>query len=295
VTTSSSTYTEPQAIERNRTQGHLEKDGTSGTKRQQSITQDGIQERRNNLIRAIYREGNELEDQDIRFLYVEGNFQLITSGGNRWGLTSDQFAEMCKYYMDNIHTDGGNVFFGTFLGFNGYLNVVLSSSGYDGDIQIQHVQRVQLDYDMNRCKVGVTGVPKTCIPHFHKFFDSVNQYALSEYGQEILYFDLLFQSKESLTVYKFHRDNDLDNNPGDADIYRTIIVKITQGEAVSVQVAGRHVEKYGDPAGSFVEFRADAVHRSVMPSSSSFQSNVKIVFFVGHKDKKNDGRHFEEM
>ena len=63
------------------------------------------------------------------------------------------------------------------------------------------------------------------------------------------------------TVYKWHQDNDPDNNPSGRQIYRTLIVKLTEGCSVSVQVAGQPITEYGDAAGSYIDFRSDAVHR----------------------------------
>jgi hypothetical protein len=43
-----------------------------------------------------------------------------------------------------------------------------------------------------------------------------------------------------------------------------LIVKITEGASAAVIVAGHDIKYYGEAAGSFIDFRSAAMHRSVM-------------------------------
>ena len=144
------------------------------------------------------------------------------------------------------------------------------------------MQRVQQPHHMTQCKVT--------IPSFDLLYEAVARYALAKYeGLEIMYFDLLHQGPNTSSVYNWHVDNDQENNPGGASIYRSLVVKISTGISVSVQVAGHAIMEYGDQAGSFSDFRSDAYHRSVNPESATgFTGSFKVVFFLGLRGRIED-------
>jgi hypothetical protein len=76
-----------------------------------------------------------------------------------------------------------------------------------------------------------------------------------------------------------HQDNDYNNNPGGASIYRSLVVKISEGISVSVSVAGHPIMHYENQAGSFVDFRSDAWHQSVMPTVQDFREKFQISLY----------------
>ena len=194
------------------------------------------------------------------------------------------YNEMRSFIANNITNDGGESFFGDMLGFTEYINVL----DYDRSKQIKHVQRVQQPFHIQLCKAN--------IPGFLSLFQLVERRCIEVYGGlEIMYFDMLHQGKNTSNVYTLHQDNDYNNNPGGASVYRSLIVKISDGTSVSVSVAGHPVYHYATAAGSFIDFRSDAWHQSVMPPlDSNFVENYKIVFFLGRRGRIDDGREGED-
>ena len=191
------------------------------------------------------------------------------------------YNRMRGFIASEITNDGGEHFFGDMLGFSEYTQVLNFSSAK----QVKHVQRIQQPYHIQ--------LMKTKVPSFLQLWQWVEQRCIQVYaGLEIMYFDLLHQGLDTSTVYRPHQDNDFDNNPGDASIYRTLIVKISAGVSVSVNVCGHPcVMHYDDHPGCFIDFRSDAWHHSVMPDvTSNFIENYKIVFFLGRNGRIDDGR-----
>ena len=167
------------------------------------------------------------------------------------------------------------------LGLYDYRNVV---GEHDGNMQNSKVQRFQQDKDIMNAKLFIKG--------FHALFQQVEQISVAQYGLAIMYFDILVQGRATSTVYGWHVDNDDNNNPGGAKIYRTFIVKLSpKGTSVSVDVAGHGTTDY-DKCGSYIDFRSAAKHRSVMPTGSDEFENIKVVFFLGSGDRKEDGRFY---
>jgi hypothetical protein len=70
-----------------------------------------------------------------------------------------------------------------------------------------------------------------------------------------------------------------------------LIVKITEGASAAVIVAGHDIKYYGEAAGSFIDFRSAAMHRSVAPAEETYAS-LKVVFFLGRQYAIDDGRFF---
>ena len=210
---------------------------------------------------------------------------------NRMGVVIEQgripsnadinYNRMRGFIAGEITSDGGEKFFGDMLGFSEYTQVLDFSSAK----QVKHVQRVQQPYHIQ--------LMKTKVPSFLQLWQWVEQRCIQVYaGLEIMYFDILHQGLDTSTVYRPHQDNDFDNNPGGASIYRTLIVKISSGVSVSVNVCGHpSVMHYDDHPGCFIDFRSDAWHHSVMPDvASNFIENYKIVFFLGRNGRIDDGR-----
>lgn len=210
---------------------------------------------------------------------------------NRMGVVIEQgripsnadinYNRMRGFIAGEITSDGGEIFFGDMLGFSEYAQVLDFSSAK----QVKHVQRVQQPYHIQ--------LMKTKVPSFLQLWQWVEQRCIQVYaGLEIMYFDILHQGLDTSTVYRPHQDNDFDNNPGGASIYRTLIVKISSGVSVSVNVCGHPcVMHYDDHPGCFIDFRSDAWHHSVMPDvTSNFIENYKIVFFLGRNGRIDDGR-----
>jgi hypothetical protein len=66
-----------------------------------------------------------------------------------------------------------------------------------------------------------------------------------------------------------------------------LIVKITEGASAAVIVAGHDIKYYGEAAGSFIDFRSAAMHRSVMGWYSDVQSaNLEGTLFVRFKHRR---------
>ena len=193
------------------------------------------------------------------------------------------YSAMRSFISHSINKDGGETFFGDMLGFTDFISVV----NYNRSKQVKHVQRVQQPLHVQRCKVR--------IPSFLNLYQAVERYCVEVYrGLEIMYFDILHQGLATSNVYTLHQDNDYNNNPGGASIYRSLVVKISEGISVSVSVAGHPIMHYENQAGSFVDFRSDAWHQSVMPTDSGFVENYKIVFFLGRNGEIDDGRYPSE-
>ena len=133
------------------------------------------------------------------------------------------------------------------------------------------------------------------MPHFDSLFSAVSRRGLHKYfGMCVLFFDILVQGTDTSTVFSWHQDTDQENNPSRADVYRTIVVKLTSGISPAVKIAGWGAAEYAGP-GSFVDFRAAAWHKSQLthaPGATATDAlTVKIVFFLGRPARVHDGRY----
>ena len=162
------------------------------------------------------------------------------------------------------------------LGFTDYQNV---STPHNDKVQRLATARIEQPRDLCYLMAHVKGL-----------FEIASAVSALHKGLNILVLDILHQDftkgGDGATNFSWHQDTDKDNNPGGQEIIRTVIVKLTKGPS-AMQIAGLNITKYGEEAGSFVDFRADAYHRSVViPSTDHF----KLVFFLGHREILNDGR-----
>ena len=233
------------------------------------------------LARRKHLDGEQLGDSDARCLLC--NFSLVVRG-HFDALSDVEYSTMAKWILENITHDGGLEFFGHQLGFISYANV---EGRHDPDAQNRHAQRVEQPFDMQQCR--------RVIPHFDTLFLTASHRGLHKYlGMCVLYFDILVQGRATSTVFSWHQDTDEDNNPSGADVYRTIIVKLTSGTSPSVKIAGWGTAGYEGP-GSFVDFRAAAWHKSHVTHTAGAAGapSVKIVFFLGRPARAHDGRYTE--
>ena len=262
-------YTTKNAVHENEQNGH-------GVKRKLKIVSPC---KLKALVQKHYLNQEELSSKEMQQLN-QANEVIASCIINT--LSKKQYDEMAGFILTEItNKNSGEDFFGDSLGFIGYTNV---EGAHDSAKQAKHVQRVQQPYHMMECKKN--------IPYFLQLYQTVERMGVNQFGGlDIMYFDILVQTRESSTVYKWHVDDDIDNNPGEMDIYRTVIVKITPGKAVGVQVAGHETMWYDDVAGACIHFRSNAVHRSVLPADDAeLISCMKLVFFLGRNQYIFDGR-----
>ena len=150
---------------------------------------------------------------------------------------------------------------------------------YNSQKQAKRTARIQQPRDM--CLL------QTKIPGFLLIKQAVETLHPDIY---VMYVDLLMQDfrkgNDGATDYRWHVDTDEQNNTGDAVPLRTVIVKLTEGIS-KLQIAGMSETTYGSCAGSWVDFRSDAYHRSVVENGTL---HLKFVFFLGHHSNIYDGR-----
>ena len=199
-------------------------------------------------------------------------------------LSDAEYSAMAQWVLKEITPDGGLKFFGHQLGFINYTNV---EGHHDPSLQSRHVQRVEQPFDVQECRRK--------IPHFDSLFSAVSRRGLHKYlGMCVLFFDILVQGTATSTVFSWHQDTDQENNPSGADVYRTIVVKLTNGISPAVKIAGWGTAEYAGP-GSFIDFRAAAWHKSHLMHAAGATATdaltVKIVFFLGRPARVHDGRY----
>ncbi len=164
-------------------------------------------------------------------------------------------------------------------GFNLYTNVGDESTAHNPELQRKRTARIQQPRDHCRLYTEIPGLIeiRMAVEARHP-------------GLSFLYMDFLMQDftdgGDGATDFRWHVDTDTANNPGGAKIVRTVIVKLTEGVS-KMQVAGLDETVYGECAGSWVDFRSAAYHRSVVVPGTK---HYKLVFFLGHREDIDDGR-----
>jgi hypothetical protein len=228
--------------------------------------------------------GVTLKKRTGRLRHSESTDVLISQGDELFLNSNrivDSIAKCLSYFWNGKKTirEIGDLIDGR-KGFIGYENVGDEHVGHNSRLQARRTARIQQPRDMRYLFSVIPGLltTKQAVEALHPELS-------------LMYMDFLLQDfrkgSDGATDFRWHVDTDENNNPGDAEIVRTVIVKLTEGIS-KMQVAGLQETTYASCAGSWVDFRSSAYHRSVVVKGTK---HYKIVFFLGHRKDVDDGRY----